>query len=88
VEDRWLGSNARMFWSHADAPTYQSWLRDAGFVVLRRSFVPEGETRHALFLARKPVAGGGAPHASLSPEGLPGRHRRRTAPRPPSESTI
>jgi SAM-dependent methyltransferase len=56
VEENWLGSNAAMFWSHADAAAYERWLASAGFEILRRSRVPEGETGHALFLARKPGA--------------------------------
>jgi ubiquinone/menaquinone biosynthesis C-methylase UbiE len=54
VAGNWLGSNAKMYWSHADAPTYERWLTDAGFEVLRRTYVPEGGGGHALFLARKP----------------------------------
>jgi SAM-dependent methyltransferase len=55
VEDRWLGSNARMYWSHADARTYERWLAKAGFEVVRRTTVPEGESAHVLFLARAPA---------------------------------
>ena len=54
VENDWLGSNAKMYWSHADARTYRQWLTEAGFRVLRRTYVPEGTGGHALFLARKP----------------------------------
>jgi len=58
VEDDWLGSNAKMYWSHTDARTYRQWLAEAGFGVLRRSFIPEGEGGHALFLARKLLPAG------------------------------
>jgi ubiquinone/menaquinone biosynthesis C-methylase UbiE len=63
VEEGWLGSNAKMYWSHADAPTYEQWLKERGFRVLRRTIVPEGSTHHVLFLAQKlPVpASGGMP---------------------------
>ena len=54
VEENWIGSNAAMYWSHADAAAYERWLLDAGFEILRRSYVPEGTEGHALFLARKP----------------------------------
>jgi ubiquinone/menaquinone biosynthesis C-methylase UbiE len=54
IEERWLGSSAPMYWSHADLPTYHAWLRDVGFTVLRRTLVLEGDNRHGLFLARKP----------------------------------
>ena len=53
VEEGWLGSNAKMYWSHADERTYERWLTDQGFQVLRRTRIPEGETHHALFLVQK-----------------------------------
>jgi ubiquinone/menaquinone biosynthesis C-methylase UbiE len=53
VEENWIGSNAAMYWSHADATTYERWLSDVGFELLRRTHVPEGRSGHALFLARK-----------------------------------
>jgi SAM-dependent methyltransferase len=49
-EDDWYG--APMYWSHADESTYVSWLRDAGFTLLRNEFIPEGDGGHALLLAR------------------------------------
>lgn len=55
VEEGWLGSNAKMYWSHADARTYERWLKETGFHVLRRIFVPEKGATHALFLAQKPA---------------------------------
>lgn len=56
VEENWLGSNAKMYWSHADAATYAEWLRGAGFDILDRLFVPEAGGGHALFLAQRPRA--------------------------------
>ncbi len=56
VEDDWLGSNAKMYWSHTDGATYARWFAEVGFARVRRRFVPEGDGGHALFLARK--AGG------------------------------
>ena len=53
-ERNWLGSNAKMYWSHADAETYLRWLRATGFAIERRTFVPEGASGHALILAHKP----------------------------------
>ena len=53
VVDDWLGSNATMYWSHADGATYASWLAEAGFEILRRTKIPERGASHALFLARK-----------------------------------
>jgi ubiquinone/menaquinone biosynthesis C-methylase UbiE len=53
TEDRWLGSNAKMYWSHADARTYENWLEGTGFRVLRRDRVPEEGAEHALFLAQR-----------------------------------
>jgi ubiquinone/menaquinone biosynthesis C-methylase UbiE len=52
TEDRWLGSNAKMYWSHADAKTYERWLEGYGFRILRRDRVPEEGAEHALFLAQ------------------------------------
>ena len=54
----WLGGDAEMWWSHADAQTYRDWLADAGFLVVDEQFIPEGETGHSLFWARS--RGGGA----------------------------
>ncbi|MFC4115228.1 class I SAM-dependent methyltransferase [Nonomuraea zeae] len=55
AEANWLGGTAPMWWSHADAATYQSWLRGAGLEVTSQEFVPEGDSGHALFWARKPA---------------------------------
>ncbi len=49
----WLGVDTPMFWSHADAATYRQWLQEIGFTVLRQEFIPEGDSGHELFLARK-----------------------------------
>lgn len=53
VEENWLGTNARMYWSHADGATYEKWLLELGFEVLRRAKVGAPGAEHALFLARK-----------------------------------
>ncbi len=53
VEEGWLGSNAKMYWSHADASTYERWFRERGFHILRRTLIPEGKTQHALYLVQK-----------------------------------
>ena len=52
----WLGGEAAMFWSHADAETYARWITDAGLEIAEQGFVPEGDAGHALFWARKPAA--------------------------------
>jgi SAM-dependent methyltransferase len=54
VEEGWLGSNAKMYWSHADARTYQTWFGERGFRVLRRTAVAEKGAHHVLFLLQKP----------------------------------
>ena len=54
AEDGWLGGATPMWWSHADAATYRSWLRAARLEVTLEEFVPEGDSGHALFWARKP----------------------------------
>ncbi len=56
TEENWLGSNAKMYWSHADRDTYRRWLTGVGLEVLRRAEIPEGSGRHTLFLARKTTA--------------------------------
>ncbi|GAA1018107.1 methyltransferase type 11 [Acrocarpospora pleiomorpha] len=55
TQDNWLGGPAAMWWSHADATTYRSWLRQAGLAIIDQQFVPEGDSGHALFWARQPV---------------------------------
>ncbi|WP_020668036.1 class I SAM-dependent methyltransferase [Amycolatopsis nigrescens] len=56
AESDWLGSGATMWWSQADAETYDSWLGEAGLLVEDRDFVPEGDGGHALFWARRASA--------------------------------
>lgn len=53
TEDNWLGGPATMWWSHADAQTYRSWLQQGGLTVTAEDFVPEGAGGHALFWARR-----------------------------------
>lgn len=52
--DNWLGGTAAMWWSQADAATYRGWLQDSGLEIVEQAFVPEGDTGHALFWARRP----------------------------------
>jgi len=52
TENNWLMPGATMFWSHADAETYQQWLQESGFSVLWSRFVPEGNSGHTLILAQ------------------------------------
>ncbi|WDZ84507.1 class I SAM-dependent methyltransferase [Micromonospora cathayae] len=54
TDDNWLGGPATMWWSHADAATYRSWLHRAGLTVTVEDFVPEGTSGHTLFWARRP----------------------------------
>jgi len=50
----WLDvSGATMFWSHADAETYQTWLTEFGFKLRWSKFIPEGDGEHQLILAQK-----------------------------------
>jgi SAM-dependent methyltransferase len=53
-EDNWLDGGAPMWWSHADAATYRSWIAQAGLVIEREEFVPEDDGGHALFWASRP----------------------------------
>ena len=55
TQDNWLGGPAAMWWSHADAATYRSWLHQAGLQITSQQFVPEGDSGHALFWARQPA---------------------------------
>ncbi|HXP20507.1 MAG TPA: class I SAM-dependent methyltransferase [Streptosporangiaceae bacterium] len=54
TEDNWLGGNAPMLWRQADAASYRTWLEQAGLEVTEQGFVPEGDSGHALFWARRP----------------------------------
>lgn len=56
TQDNWLGGPAVMWWSQADAATYRTWIGDAGLDVTDQRFVPEGDSGHALFWARRPGA--------------------------------
>ncbi len=69
VEEGWLGSNAKMYWSHADTGTYEGWFRERGFRILRRTIVPEGAARHALFLVQKGTGSATAPDAASAVRG-------------------
>lgn len=51
AERGWLGGDATMWWSHADAATYRGWITDAGLRVEAEAFVPEGDGGHQLFWA-------------------------------------
>jgi ubiquinone/menaquinone biosynthesis C-methylase UbiE len=53
TEDNWLGGPATMWWSHTDATTYRSWLHQSGLQVTEQRFIPEGDSGHALFWARR-----------------------------------
>ena len=56
VEEDWLDvSGAAMFWSHADAKTYETWLTELGFKLHWSKLIPEGDDGgHQLILAQKP----------------------------------
>ncbi len=53
-QDNWLGGPATMWWSHAGATTYRSWIHQTGLEITDRQFVPEGDSGHALFWACRP----------------------------------
>ena len=54
TEDDWHG--ATMWWSHADAATYRTWITQAGLVVTGEApLVPEDDSGHSLFWARRPT---------------------------------
>lgn len=53
TEDAWLGGEAPMWWSHTDAATYRTWIEQAGLTVVMQEVIPEGDSAHALFWARR-----------------------------------
>jgi 2-polyprenyl-3-methyl-5-hydroxy-6-metoxy-1,4-benzoquinol methylase len=53
AEDQWLGGDATMWWSHADAATYRDWITQAGLHIESEHFVPEANSGHQLFWARR-----------------------------------
>ena len=54
TERDWLGvAGGDMWWDHADAATYVRWLADAGLVVERERFVPDGPGGHTFVLASR-----------------------------------
>jgi 2-polyprenyl-3-methyl-5-hydroxy-6-metoxy-1,4-benzoquinol methylase len=55
TEDNWLDGPAAMWWSHADASTYRSWLQQTELTISSEEFVPEGVSGgHTLFWAHRP----------------------------------
>jgi SAM-dependent methyltransferase len=54
TEDNWLDGPAAMWWSHADAATYRSWLRQATLTITSEDLVPEGTSAHTLLWAQRP----------------------------------
>ncbi|MEP6660228.1 MAG: class I SAM-dependent methyltransferase [Acidimicrobiales bacterium] len=60
-EDRWLGSDATMWWSQADSSTYRGWLEAAGFFIDEEVVVSEGLSAHALFWAHSVRGRSGGP---------------------------
>lgn len=56
IEEHWLGvDQAKMYWSHADAETYERWLVELDFELLRRQHVLEGHAGHTMLFAKKKV---------------------------------
>lgn len=55
TEENWLGGGAPMWWSHADADTNRQWIEQVGLTVERQEFIPEADSGHALFWARRPA---------------------------------
>lgn len=43
-----------MWWSHVDADTYRRWILQAGLRTESEEFVPEDNSGHQLFWARRP----------------------------------
>jgi SAM-dependent methyltransferase len=58
IDENWLGGGTPMWWSHADAATYRSWITQAGLSIEREEFAPEADGGHALFWASRPDESG------------------------------
>ncbi|MEU0092935.1 class I SAM-dependent methyltransferase [Kribbella sp. NPDC006257] len=56
AEENWLGGDAPMWWSHPDAATTRTWIEEAGLVVEREEFIPEGAGGHTLLWAYRSAA--------------------------------
>lgn len=54
-EPGWLGGDAPMWWSHADAATNRRWLEATGLTVVEETFLPEGDGGAVLFVTRRPA---------------------------------
>lgn len=55
TDENWLGGDATMWWSHADADTYAAWIEQAGLRIAEQDVVTEDEgAEHSLFWARRP----------------------------------
>lgn len=52
-EAGWLDGTTPMWWSHAAADDYRTWLDAAGLEVTHQRHVPEGTAGHSLFWARR-----------------------------------
>jgi len=55
TETNWIASGTRMYWSHTDADTYQSWFIETGFTIIDRHFVTEGKAGHTFFFVQKQI---------------------------------
>jgi SAM-dependent methyltransferase len=53
TDANWLDGPAPMWWSHADAATYLSWLQQAGLTITSQELIPEGTSGHTLFWAQR-----------------------------------
>ena len=71
TEDHWLGGDTPMWWSHADAATYRTWIEQAGLSIVTQDVVPEGDGAHALFWARQVTARGDPPRTAGSSSATP-----------------
>lgn len=60
TQGHWLGGTATMWWSHADAATYRDWITRTGLHIDSEQFVPEADSGHQLFWARRRRNGGPA----------------------------
>jgi SAM-dependent methyltransferase len=73
TEDGWLGGEVPMWWSHADAATYRTWIEQAGLAVVAQEAIPRVTVRTPCFglAARsiRPSDGKTGVHTAAPPDG-------------------
>lgn len=53
TDSNWIKPGTTMYWSHASGDDYAEWFSHAGFLLLERYFVPEGNAGHTFMILKK-----------------------------------